>query len=70
MKYCPIYEKEGNRFIVRIDDFVGADKEEASKLTWAACQWLSCRGHYLMQHWLAEKRQRMAEYEGQPDLAF
>ena len=36
MKYCPVFEKDGNRLIVRTEEFVGKDEEQARHIGWGA----------------------------------
>ena len=35
-QYCPVFEKDGNRLIVRTEEFVGKDEEQAKHIGWGA----------------------------------
>lgn len=34
--YCPVYEKDNNKFIIITENFVGEDYEEAMKIGWGS----------------------------------
>ena len=36
MKYCPVYEKNGNRLIIVTEEFVGKDEEQAKHIGWGS----------------------------------
>ena len=36
MKYCPVYKKDEDKFIIKLEDFVGKDHEEAMKIGWGS----------------------------------